>query len=864
MAYVVRTERSSKPRSGVSLGGIGCGWFEMRQDGCFYNWNIFNNRPSAQGSHFPLNSRNVLFFLLRIQEPGGEPLLRLLQIEESHDVAGIESHEFHYMFPWLGGMDRITYRATVPFIELDYEERDMPLEVKLTAWSPFIPRNAKDSSLPIAYFDFEITSKHDRPLDVSIIGSMRNCVGYDVKEKAWASRIFSGDNFQAFEHSCTRMNPVHASHGSMALASLDPASRYYLGWGHIHPYYERLLGEKELPNIDDTAARNAVDASDPIPWAKHNCFSSIGRAIQLEPGARFEHRFLMAWDFPNRYACPLGERNLFLGYLEAEIAKANSAGASVAHVEGHYYSNYFESAEQVMRYAIANRDRLEEETRAFHDAFYDSSLPLEVLDQVNSQLNTFRTSSWFTREGDFGILEGLSPERSFAGLATTDVAMYGGVSTAALFPELDRSMIRAHIRFQNENGSICHSILQNFREKDPREANGVRLDMPSQFAYMALRIGLSANDRDFLAEVWPSVRKALAYVLRDRDANGDLLPDMKGIMCSYDNFPMHGVAPYVATQWLAAISAALEAARLLGDAEAEGIYSRVLQEGSQTLEGACWNGQYYRLFADGERLDEGCLSDQIIGEWACRLLGVPSFLQADRVRLALSQILQRNFYPSQGLRNCQWPDDGFLHPVDDSCWVDQANTCWTGVELAFASFLIYEGMVEDGLKLIQKIDARHRRWGIYWDHQEFGGHYYRSMSAWAIVPACLGFSACAGTLAFSPKIDRHSLRLIFTTPEAYARYEEGVSGISITVLSGVLEAEKLIIHLPPNAPDFWRALWQGYHIEVTKSDDAITVPFSKELRLKAGEAFRLEPTFASPRHLNNQPINTESSHALVS
>lgn len=84
MACQAITDRSQKPRHGVAMGGIGCGWFQLRQDKQF-----------------------LLFFVPRIQVEGEDPCLKLLQIEESHDSAGISGHEFPYIFPWLQGVDRI-------------------------------------------------------------------------------------------------------------------------------------------------------------------------------------------------------------------------------------------------------------------------------------------------------------------------------------------------------------------------------------------------------------------------------------------------------------------------------------------------------------------------------------------------------------------------------------------------------------------------------------------------------------------------------------------------------------------------------------------------------------------------------------
>jgi hypothetical protein len=55
----------------------------------------------------------------------------------------------------------------------------------------------------------------------------------------------------------------------------------------------------------------------------------------------------------------------------------------------------------------------------------------------------------------------------------------------------------------------------------------------------------------------------------------------------------------------------------------------------------------------------------------------------------LRYIWQRNFLKGDGLCNCRWPGDQWLHPVPETCWFDQANTFWTGVELGFAGLLLY-------------------------------------------------------------------------------------------------------------------------------------------------------------------------------
>lgn len=835
MAYTASMDRSHKPRSGICHGGIGAGWFELRHDGCVHQWNAFNNQPLGTGERFTWAPHQVLFVVVRIEVEGEPPRLRLLQIEGSHGSAAIDKHEYHYIFPWITGVDRIEYEATFPFTRLSYHDRDMPLEIELEAYSPFIPRDVKHSSLPACVLRFHVRSRCPRPVEVTLIASLRDCVAYDVPGHAHAARWVEGDGFNAFEMTAQGVDPAHSSMGTMGIGSLDGEASHYLGWEHLHPYWERTLRGKDLANIDDTPGRNSRDpATGAVTGGMERCWSSIARRWRFErDGDEGSHRFAVAWHFPNLYAQQeriAGEA----GYLEDATSMGAAGGpakraAAPAHVEGHYYANFFKDSTEVIAYLAAHERDLHARTTAFHRAFHAADAPPWLLDAINAQLNTFVASSWLTKDMDFGILEGLSPDQSYAGLDTTDVAMYGAVATAALFPELDRRMVQAHQRFQQPNGVIAHSIMKNFRVVDAGEASGHRLDMPAQYACMALRAAFWADDRAFLRGIWPSVQAALEYVLRERDHNRDLLPDMQGVMCSYDNFPMYGAAPYVASQWLAAARAAEEAARILGDAKAEARWREVVAKGSATLEAQAWNGGYYRISADpgGKGNDEGCLSDQIIGRWAGHLIGLP-VMDPARARQALLAVMAMNWRPDQGLRNCQWPGDVWLHDVDANCWVDQANTCWTGVEYAFASFLIYEGLVDEGLRVARNVEERHRRWGMAFDHQEFGGHYYRPMSAWAIVNALAGFSARNGVYRFAPALggDRGTLFLAWADGWGHLRWQRGGgASVAIDVGDGALILRELIL---PGLPTAARVSIDGATVtaRIETADGGVRVVFA--------------------------------------
>jgi uncharacterized protein (DUF608 family) len=789
MAYSTTMHRSQLPRSGMALGGIGTGGFEIRQDGGFFHWSIYNNWPLFTGARYPFNEKQSLFFMLWVKPENENQRLVLLQIEDGHDAAAIERHEFQYMFPWISGVDTIHYKASVPFAELDFEQDGLPLRVRLRAWSPFIPGNVKDSALPLAYFDFAIESTGDRPLDVQILAVARNAVGYDQPGRIYVNRRVQDGDFSAVVMENGQMDPAAQTTGTVCLSSFHKTSTAYSGWEHHHPYYERLLREYPMPEVDDTAGRNNTDKTTGASTAAARCFVTLARAAHLPTcGSRLDHTFAYSWHFPNLYGRPLSD--------DPNYSTEDPCGHD--RFEGHAYAAHFGSAEAVARYAQTHLARLRGETEAFHRTFFDSSLPGFVLDQINSQLNTFRTSTWLTQTGLYGVLEGLSHMQPYAGVGTTDVAMYGQIATSLLFPDLDRLTVDLWRKFQSrETGIVVHSVLCNSFTIPAGEASGHRLDMPAQFVFQALRAALWNADRAWIESVWPDAKAALAYVLRERDQNGDHLPDMEGIMCSYDNFPMFGVAPFVVTQWLAALALALNVARQLGDDDFLAEYAGHLENGRATLEATTWNGRYFKLYSDHQegnpRGEDGCMVDQILGEGAARQLGLPALIDPAKTATALRSILAMNYRPDQGLRNCQWPGDTFLHDIDKDTWVDQANTCWTGVELNFAAQLYYNGLHENAEEIIRNVDERHRKWGTYFDHQEFGGHYFRPMSALAIPNAFLGLSYDGETLRIAPARPLPIGRWCVLLPGAYGTYFQTPVGARLEIKSGSLSPATIIL-----------------------------------------------------------------------
>ncbi|MCL5283575.1 MAG: GH116 family glycosyl hydrolase [Armatimonadetes bacterium] len=151
--------------SGIPMGGIGAGTVELRADGTFYEWQIFNDWASK------LRLEDSLFAVW--VNTGVETLSRLLQLN-SRGLAQ--------------GVSEIGYVGEHPFAMLDYADPNLPVNIHLDAWTPFIPLNEKDSALPCAIFTFNVHNPNSNPVDVSIMASQRNGAGYDLNFRGTRNR----------------------------------------------------------------------------------------------------------------------------------------------------------------------------------------------------------------------------------------------------------------------------------------------------------------------------------------------------------------------------------------------------------------------------------------------------------------------------------------------------------------------------------------------------------------------------------------------------------------------------------------------------------------------------------------------------
>jgi len=143
---------------GMPVGGICAGQLYLGGDGKLWHWDIFNQRIGTGAEHYakPLKPTSSLEqgFALRIAEAG---TTREWALDRAH---------------WR----EVSFNGEYPVGYVEYRDPDAPASVRLETFSPFIPLNEEDSSLPATVLEFTIKNERESAIEVELAGWLENAV----------------------------------------------------------------------------------------------------------------------------------------------------------------------------------------------------------------------------------------------------------------------------------------------------------------------------------------------------------------------------------------------------------------------------------------------------------------------------------------------------------------------------------------------------------------------------------------------------------------------------------------------------------------------------------------------------------------
>jgi non-lysosomal glucosylceramidase len=830
------------------LGGIGTGMVSLGGRGNLRDWEIFN-RP-GKGINLPYT-----FFAIHVQQKGKPAKVRIL--EGPYPLPFQEPHGHGIKRIELAGLPRMkkaVFRGMYPKAQVKLLDEELPISVTMEAFNPFIPLDPVESGIPAIFIRFKVKNMSSEPVRVSIVGSIMNPIGYDgmrslegLTGKEFGrnlNELRRENNLSGLFMSSGKADPSLPGFGTMVLATPWKDITSLTHWDRREYTDLRLFWE----DFQDDGLLQDPGEQDPSPDGKTD-MGSLGTLALIEASEDVELPFIISWNFPN-----------LTNYIDDNaLERLNEKKGGIYKPQ---YTNRFKDAWESARYMIENLPSLEERTDRFKDMFFSQTLPPYVLEALSSQASIIRTPSCFWMEnGNFFGHEGCDESVGCCPLNCTHVWNYAQ-SLAFLFPSLERSMRRTDfLNNTKPDGEMAFRTTLplgdgNYWDKPPA-ADGQMGRIISLYRDWQI-----SGDFEFLKETWPHAKKALefAWVEWDKDKDGI----MEGKQDNTYDIAFYGPNSMVSSIYLGALLAGSKMAEALDDRKTSRQYRLLFEKGKKRFDELLWNGDYYmqnyeKVMEKDYQYGQGCLSDQLLGQWLAMVSGLGRFLPKDRVTKALDSVFQHNFKfnfynhsnlrrvyalgEEQGLLVCSWPKGG--RPPRPFWYSPEV---WTGIEYQVASHLIYEGLLDEGLTIVRAIRDRHDgRKRNPWNEEECGSHYVRAMASWGVLLALTGFqySAPEMSMGFQPRIHQNDFRGFWSSGSAWGSYSQktGIPGqkslaVKLAVGEGTLALKTFSFHLPPDLTGN-----KIHSITATKQNPSEAIAFSLDedtIRVTWPQAVKLD------------------------
>ena len=801
----------------MPIGGIGSGCVCLNGQGGLQDFAL-RGRPATTALADGHGATDAAFALLHVK--GDRPTTKLVEgplpPERLYDQ-GLQAQGYrkggHEGLPRFGTCE---FQAEYPFGEVRLQDDAVPLAVRILGWNPFIPGDDVASSFPAAILEYHFENTSGETVEFEF--------SYHASHLALGASGWAGTRNDALAGGVLFSNsekPSAETHGTATLSCLGQTPRVKVNWFRGGWFDALSILWREV----STGGFRENGPSSEIKSDSRNG-ASLLVAVTLKAGEKTAIPILLTWHFPNS--------SLTEGRLAQDCGA--DCGPDCAPLWRPFYAGVWKDAADVAHDIRERFAELRARTIAFKDALYSSSAPPVVLDAVGSNLAILKSPTVLRQEnGNVWAWEGCFTTAGCCAGSCTHVWNYAQ-ALPHLFPKLERTL-----REQELERSLDERGHANFRAAlpDGPVGHGHPAAADGQLGglmklYRDWQIG---GDTAWLRRLYPSAKRSLDFCIAawDPDQRGGLFEPHHN---TYD-IEFWGPDGMCGSIYVGALSAMALMAGALGQTADQGRYAALAETAARFLDTELFNGDYYqqnvqweglrdRSFAlslESGRLDPetealfraegpkyqsgaGCLSDGIIGGWMAALYGIPTPLDPDHVRATLRAIFRHNFKPDlsdhactqrpgyalghePGLLLCTWPHGG--KPSLPFVYSDEV---WTGIEYQVASHLILEGMVDEGLTIVEAVRSRydgHVR--NPFNEYECGSYYARALASYALLGALAGFrySAVTQSLWLSPKVNGDFFRTFFATESGFGTLTLTNGRLSVSVVEGQLTVEKVCL-----------------------------------------------------------------------
>ena len=723
--------------------------------------------------------------------------------------------------------EKASFLCRFPFATVTLQDDDIPLDVSLTGWSPFIPGNADNSSLPVASVEYTFKNTSGKKIEALFSYHAENFMRMeDVTE--WGRRYNTRGSISGIRNGfllgqeCQPDRPHYK--GDFAIFTDQKNTITDLAWFRGGWFDARTMIWKDLSEFtheEDTTTVGSQGASLYVP-------------LELAPGAEETIRLQMAWFVPHsdlRTGPPPSEEELSQA---ADQVCDPATGCCPPGSDNLYYEPWyagrFKDIHELVKKWTADYEALKASSKLFSDAFYTSSLPGEVLEAVAANLTILKSPTVLRQKnGNLWAWEGCHDNSGCCAGSCTHVWNYAQ-AIPNLFPDLERTLRETEFKVsQNPDGHQTFRSLLPIREV----GHGFHAASDGQLGGIMKmhREWRISGDTEWMKELLPAVKNSLDYCMDTWD------PDRKGVLeephhNTYD-IEFWGPDGMCTSFYLGALAAFIRMGEAAGLDVSD--YRETFQKGISYMETELFNGEYFiqevkwqglkspdptnveiesmggwyspealeLLKEEGPKYQygNGCISDGILGSWIAAMSQLEDFINEEKILSHLQSIYRYNFKtdlfnhvnPQRpgyanghegGLLLCSWPagDEPSLPFV-------YSNEVWTGIEYQVASHLMIAGEVEKGLDIVraarERYDGRIRN---PFNEYECGHWYARAMSSYGLLQGLTGqrYDAVERRMNVDSKVGNDFTTFI-STQSGWGNLRSDDKDISLKVENGYMD-----------------------------------------------------------------------------
>ncbi|PAY17529.1 glucosylceramidase [Rhodopirellula sp. SM50] len=817
---------------GMPVGGIGCGQLYLAGDGRLWLWDIFKCNYTRETGH----GQRIAAFTL-----GGHYAHPVATGEEYTKRNGADVAQGFLIRVKASGkettrtLDRqgfpgVTFRGEYPIGKVTYAEQGLPVEIKLEAFSPFIPLRTKDSALPATVMAYTVTNTSESSVQVDLGSWMQNATCPYTTDAALGqrrNRVVQADGRVGV---LSTVEPTTVAEGKRTGTGAGIKNRH--GYGSttltlLHDANEAGLAVSAAASLTDPDSPAGLfdqagdlaqqqDAVQPLDeWLVGGLFAGF----RLAPGESRTVEFAVTWYFPD-YNEQGARRKQMLGIRD--FAKLRR-----------HYASWFESADDVADYLCTNKPRLLDGTRQWNETWYDSTLPYWLLDRSFIPLNCIASQvfHWFDNGRPYAW-EGVD-----CCPGTCTHVWHYAQALGRVFPELERAFrekvdFNAGVGFHPQSGIIGHRGEIHANPATDGQAGSI---------LRAYREHQMSADSAFLKRIWSNVKKAVEYLIgEDGDGNGLL----EGKQPHTLDASWYGPMGWLSGMYLAALAAGEAMAIEMGETEFATQCRTMIDRGSERIVAELFDGEYFIHKPDPTvralNSNKGCHIDQVLGQAWMKQVGLGRVIPKQETVSALHSLWKYNFAPDAGqyaldhvqieqafrwyampgeagLVMCTWPKGGATEAIPGDRLRTKENPpvytgpggyfneCMNGFEYQVAAHMVYEAepgdpLVEKGLAIAKAV---HERYGAVkrnpYNEIECSDHYARSMASYGVFLAACGFEyhGPKGRIRFAPRVSPDNFKAPFTAAEGWGSFTQkvtdGQQSASIEMRHGKLALNEFVV-----------------------------------------------------------------------